>query len=139
MLRKRSRDTAPGAARCSPCGGSCAAIPGAAAATTRSPRVWSLGRAPFKPSPMEQRNLLLAIVLSVGILIAFQYVAERMRPPAPPPTPPRPAATQTAPSTPAPDSAVPGVATPEPAVAGAAAKAPAPATREAALAEQPRV
>ena len=33
---------------------------------------------------MEQRNLLIAIVLSVGILIAFQFVFERMRPAQPP-------------------------------------------------------
>ena len=34
---------------------------------------------------MEQRNLLIAIVLSVGILIAFQFAFERMRPPQPSP------------------------------------------------------
>ena len=33
---------------------------------------------------MEQRNLLIAIVLSVGILIAFQFAFERMRPAQPP-------------------------------------------------------
>ena len=33
---------------------------------------------------MEQRNLLLAIVLSVGILIGFQYLFEKMQPPRPP-------------------------------------------------------
>ena len=33
---------------------------------------------------MDQRNLLIAIVLSVGILITFQFIFERMRPPQPP-------------------------------------------------------
>ena len=32
---------------------------------------------------MEQRNLLLAIVLSVGILIGFQFVFQRLHPPVP--------------------------------------------------------
>src|SRR5579875_1902005 len=32
---------------------------------------------------MEQRNLLIAIVLSIAILIAFQFVYERLYPPAP--------------------------------------------------------
>jgi YidC/Oxa1 family membrane protein insertase len=36
---------------------------------------------------MEQRNLLIAIVLSVGILIGFQFVFQRLHPPAPPPAP----------------------------------------------------
>src|SRR5713226_8636284 len=82
---------------------------------------------------MEQRNLLLAIVLSVGILIASQFLLERLRPPAPPPAPPAPV-TQT---TPAPAATAPGVAVPGPAAAGAPAKGP--ETREAALAEQKRV
>jgi len=91
---------------------------------------------------MDQRNLLLAIVLSVAILVAFQYVFEKMRP-VPPPTPAPATATQTAPSTPAPAGASPGVAAPEviaPATtAGGTAMAPTPETREVALAEQPRV
>jgi YidC/Oxa1 family membrane protein insertase len=33
---------------------------------------------------MEQRNLLIAIVLSLGILIGFQFILQRLRPPAPP-------------------------------------------------------
>jgi YidC/Oxa1 family membrane protein insertase len=33
---------------------------------------------------MEQRNLLIAIVLSVGILIGFQFFFQRVHPPAPP-------------------------------------------------------
>ena len=42
---------------------------------------------------MEQRNLLLAIVLSVGILIVFQFVFEYMRPPQPPGSLPKAPAT----------------------------------------------
>src|SRR2546423_14692514 len=84
---------------------------------------------------MEQRNLLLAIVLSVGILIGFQFLFEKLHPP--PPTPPpgtQPTPAQTTPATPAPQTAAPGVASP-----GAAAPAAAPATHEVAIAEQPRV
>jgi YidC/Oxa1 family membrane protein insertase len=86
---------------------------------------------------MEQRNLLIAIVLSVGILIAFQFAFERMRPPTPPAptggtTAPAPAtpgsATQSAPPAPAASTNTPG-----------AAPAHAAETREAALAEQPRI
>jgi YidC/Oxa1 family membrane protein insertase len=91
---------------------------------------------------MEQRNLLIAIVLSVGILIAFQFAFERMRPPQPPgPTGGTPA---TAPATsgPATGSAPPGPAssadTPGTNAPGAA-PAHAAETREAALTEQPRV
>jgi YidC/Oxa1 family membrane protein insertase len=89
---------------------------------------------------MEQRNLLLAIVLSVGILIGFQFLLEKFQPVKPPP--PAPTHTQTTPgaATPgaaAPGAVTPGTATPAPAAGGAAA--PAPATREAAIAEQPRV
>jgi YidC/Oxa1 family membrane protein insertase len=87
---------------------------------------------------MEQRNLLLAIVVSVGILIGFQYLFEKLRPPAPPPVP-----TQTAPApAPAPNAAAPGVTTPggnAPTAAGTAAVAPGPETREQAIAEQPRL
>src|SRR5438552_2725298 len=88
---------------------------------------------------MEQRNLLLAIVVSVVILIGFQYLFEKMRPPTPA-TPPSPAATQTAP---APGTTSPGATAP--AATGAAgqasgtAVAPAAETREAAIAEQPRI
>ena len=89
---------------------------------------------------MEQRNLLLAIVLSVGILIGFQYLFEKLRPPPPTPavttqTAPAPgtAPTGTAPGTVAP-STVPG-ATPSPGAAAASTSE----TREQALAEQPRV
>ena len=91
---------------------------------------------------MEQRNLLLFIVLAVGILLGFNLLLEKIRP-----TPPVPApatATQTAPATQAPaanlpGTAAPGAAAPEPAKAGGAATAQAPQTREAAIAKQPRV
>ncbi len=82
---------------------------------------------------MEQRNLLLAIVLSVGILIVFQFAFEHMRPPQPPGSPPgTPVATSPAPTTAPP---APGVSTPAP---GVAAAKPA-LTREAVLAEQQRI
>src|SRR5438309_8373915 len=87
---------------------------------------------------MEQRNLLIAIVLSVGILIAFQFAFERMRPPQPSPPSGGPAVTAPATTGPASQSAAPS-----PAASGAAAPGAAPAhaveTREAALEEQPRV
>jgi YidC/Oxa1 family membrane protein insertase len=83
---------------------------------------------------MEQRNLLLAIVLSVGILIGFQYLFEKMSPPRPPP--PAPTAQQQAQPAPAtPGAVTPGTAVPAP---GAAAQ-PKAETREEAIAEQPRV
>src|SRR5947209_13211357 len=91
---------------------------------------------------MEQRNLLIAIVLSVGILIAFQFAFERMRPPQPPaptggtavtaPATTGPAS-QSAPPAPAPSSSAPGAAAP------GATPAHAFESRETALAEQPRV
>jgi YidC/Oxa1 family membrane protein insertase len=89
---------------------------------------------------MEQRNLLLAIVLSVGILIAFQFAFEHLRPPQPPP--PSGGTPVTAPTTPG-QTAPPAPATssanaPASNVPGAA---PGQATepREAVLAKQPRV
>ena len=90
---------------------------------------------------MEQRNLLIAIVLSVGILIAFQFAFERLRPPQPPgPT----GGTVTAPATsgPATQSAPPAPATatnPPGANAPGAVPAQAAETRKAALAKRPRV
>jgi YidC/Oxa1 family membrane protein insertase len=75
---------------------------------------------------MDQKNLLLAIVLSVGILIAFQFFAQKLAPPPPVPAP-SPATTATSPAPPAPGAAAPAV-TPS-----------APETRAQALAEQPRV
>jgi len=90
---------------------------------------------------MEQRNLLIAIVLSVGILIAFQFAFERLRPPqSPGPT----GGTVTAPATsgPATQSAPPAPATatnPPGANAPGAVPAQAAETRKAALAKRPRV
>ncbi|MBV8776094.1 MAG: membrane protein insertase YidC, partial [Alphaproteobacteria bacterium] len=87
---------------------------------------------------MDQKNLLLAIVLSVAILFGFQWAFERFLP--------HPSPNQTAPTLPAAQPA-PGAANPAPAAeapaggtapAGAASTALA-ATREAAIADQPRV
>jgi len=86
---------------------------------------------------MEQRNLLLAIVVSVGILIGFQYLFEKLRPP-PPVVPAVPTQTAPAPSTTAPGATAPGApGTAAPATGSAAA--PGVETREQAIAEQPRV
>ena len=87
---------------------------------------------------MDQRNLLLAIVLSVGILIGFQFVAAKLNlipstPPAPTPS------TQTAPGTPAPGAESPATTAPGPAAAGAKTAPPAALTREAAIAEEKRI
>src|SRR5262245_19871572 len=82
---------------------------------------------------MEQRNLLLAIVLSVGILIAFQFVFEYMRPPQPPG--PSPGTRATSPSTTEPAHLGAGAPTVTP---GATPAKPA-QTREAVLAEQQRI
>ena len=81
---------------------------------------------------MEQRNLLIAIVLSVGILIGFQFVFQRLHPPAPHvgPESTAPAAPATAPGA---GSVAPGTAAPG-AVAAKAAE-----TVEAATAGQPRI
>jgi len=85
---------------------------------------------------MEQRNLLLAIVLSVGILIGFQYLFEKLRPPQPPaPTP----ATATAPATGMAGNAAPGTAAPAPAATAGAPAVPASETREEAIAGEKRV
>ncbi len=83
---------------------------------------------------MEQKNLLLAIVLSVGILIGFQFLFDKLRPPTPPapaPAPGAPAQTGTPAASATPD-AVPGAT-------GATAATPGPQTRDAALKDQPRV
>ncbi|HEX3863898.1 MAG TPA: membrane protein insertase YidC [Stellaceae bacterium] len=86
---------------------------------------------------MEQKNLLLAIVLSVGILIGFQYFIEKIHPVTPQPAPATTAQT-TSPSPAAPSSAAPAGTT-----SGAAAPtteaATAAATREQALNDQPRL
>jgi len=79
---------------------------------------------------MEQRNLLIAIVLSVGILIAFQFVFQKLSPPVPIPSPaPAPATTSGAPP-------APGAATTP---AETAVAAPGAETRAEALSAQPRV
>jgi YidC/Oxa1 family membrane protein insertase len=81
---------------------------------------------------MDQKNLLVAIVLSVAILFGFQYVIGRFLP-APPPAKTTPAQAPPA----APGTATPGGTAPE---AGAPAPGAPPAeSREAAIADQPRV
>jgi YidC/Oxa1 family membrane protein insertase len=96
---------------------------------------------------MEQRNLLIAIVLSVGILIAFQFAFERIRPPQPPgqsggtavtTSAPSGRATESTPPSPTAPSKTPGSNAPT-STAPAAAPAQTAESREAALAEQPRV
>ena len=90
---------------------------------------------------MEQRNLLIAIVLSVGILIAFQFGFERLRPPQPPGPPGGTTVTAPATSGPATGSAPPAPAAGTNSGTNAPGAAPAHAaeTRDAALTEQPRV
>src|SRR5712691_8148909 len=90
---------------------------------------------------MEQRNLLIAIVLSVGILVAFQFGFERLRPPQPPGPPGGTPVTAPATSGPATGSAPPAPAAGSNPGTNAPGAAPAHAaeTRDAALAEQPRV
>jgi YidC/Oxa1 family membrane protein insertase len=81
---------------------------------------------------MEQRNLFIAIAVSIAILVGFQYVSERMAPPAPSPT------TSTQPAKPASSEAkaTSGAApTGAPTVAGSAKTEP----RPQALAATPRV
>jgi YidC/Oxa1 family membrane protein insertase len=88
---------------------------------------------------MDQKNLLLAIVASVAILFGFQYLSSKFLP-APPP--PAKSTAQTTPAQPAPGTAPPGPAAEAPtggtSPVGAASQALA-ETREAAIAEQPRV
>jgi YidC/Oxa1 family membrane protein insertase len=88
---------------------------------------------------MEQRNLLIAIVLSVVILIAFQFAYERIRPPPPHPAPSSVTAPATNPeSTAAPPA--PGATTNVPSAgAPGAAAAHAIESREAVIATEPRV
>jgi YidC/Oxa1 family membrane protein insertase len=81
---------------------------------------------------MEQRNLLLAIVVSVGILIAFQFLVGKFHPIAPPAPPPQPAATQTAPKTPGKAASTKSAAVGGKAVSGTA-------TLNEALAKEPRL
>jgi YidC/Oxa1 family membrane protein insertase len=90
---------------------------------------------------MEQRNLLLAIVLSVGILIGFQFLLEKFHPVTPVPAPSQTTPSQTTPGQTTPTQTAGAPATPVPGSATAPAPAPAPtaATREQAIAEQPRM
>jgi YidC/Oxa1 family membrane protein insertase len=87
---------------------------------------------------MEQRNLLLAIVLSVGILIGFQFLLEKFQLVKPPPAP---TPTQTTPATGSPagvaPGAVPGAIAPG-SVPATGPAAPAALTRESAIAARPR-
>src|SRR5213082_353885 len=90
---------------------------------------------------MDQKNLLLAIVISVAILIGFQFLFEKMRPPTPT-TPPVQTQTAQSPAKP-PDAAGPTPpGTNNPAAipnTTAATGVPAAESREQALAQQPRV
>jgi YidC/Oxa1 family membrane protein insertase len=81
---------------------------------------------------MEQRNLLIAIVLSLGILIGFQFIFQRLRPPAPPQGAPSgaPPTAASAPAAPAATSA---------AKAPGAVAAPAAKTLAAAVAGRPEL
>jgi YidC/Oxa1 family membrane protein insertase len=78
---------------------------------------------------MDQKNLLLAIVLSVAILFGFQYLSAKFFP-APLHPAPAPAAQSTG-TSPSPTAEAP--------TSGAATTQPAVETREAAIADQPRV
>jgi YidC/Oxa1 family membrane protein insertase len=82
---------------------------------------------------MEQRNLLIAIVVSVGILIGFQFLFERMHPP---PVPHAQTTTGTQATRPAATSsaAVPSTGTPGATAAGAPLQ-----PRAAVIGAQPRV
>jgi YidC/Oxa1 family membrane protein insertase len=91
---------------------------------------------------MEQRNLLIAIVLSVGILIAFQFAFERLRPPQPsgpsggtPVTAPAPSGTASQSAPPPPVTANNGPT----AAAPSTAQTQAVEAREAVIAAQPHV
>lgn len=81
---------------------------------------------------MDQKNLLIAIVLSVVILIGFQYFFEAIHPPVPV-APHQPAKTATT-VKPAENAPAPGVRVP-----GMVPTAAAVRSRAAALAEEPRV
>ena len=82
---------------------------------------------------MEQRNLLIAIVLSVGILIGFQFVFERLRPPPVPHAGTTATATTPQSAAPATTAGAPGVSAPGVLAASAAE------SRAAAIAGQPHV
>src|SRR6516164_9479711 len=139
MRQRQSAGTARLSASASRCGGSPVATLGVAAGTIRYRRPAvsiNRGLVSAPDTTMEQRNLLIAIVLSVGILIAFQFVFERMRPAQPPGlTPGTPVTAPATPSTASQSAAsTQGTATSAPGVAPAQAAE----TRGAAIAEQPR-
>src|SRR5207249_4529264 len=74
------------------------------------------------------------------ILIGFQFLFEKMQPPRPPAPPaPQTQPTQTTPSAQAPAPGAPATTAPGPTTAAGTAAAPGPQTREAAIADQPRV
>jgi YidC/Oxa1 family membrane protein insertase len=80
---------------------------------------------------MEQRNLFIAIAVSIAILVGFQYLSERMAPPTPPPT-----STQSAKPAPSEAQTTSGAAPAgAPTVTGSTKTAP----RSQALAATPRV
>jgi YidC/Oxa1 family membrane protein insertase len=92
---------------------------------------------------MEQRNLLLAIVLSVVILIGFQFFLEKLHP-TPPVVPAQTTQTTTPAGTASPGTATPGATSPSTAAgpsasAVAAVAGPGAETREQALADTHRV
>ena len=82
---------------------------------------------------MEQRNLLIAIVLSVGILIGFQFVFERLHPPPVPHVEPTATVPATQPAAPGATARAPGVSAPGVLAASAAE------SRAAAIASQPHI
>jgi YidC/Oxa1 family membrane protein insertase len=90
---------------------------------------------------MEQRNLLLAIVLSVGILFGFQFLIAKFYPPPPAPATSHAVAPKSAPATPATPatSTAPNGAAATGAAPTTAAAAGGSETRQAAIAEQPRI
>jgi YidC/Oxa1 family membrane protein insertase len=86
---------------------------------------------------LDQKNLLIAIVLSVAILFGFQYVFDKFLP-HPPPPPPKSATTGTPAASPA--NQAPGSTAPEAGTAPSGAAAAALAeSRDQAIADQPRV
>jgi YidC/Oxa1 family membrane protein insertase len=90
---------------------------------------------------MDQKNLLIAIVLSVAILFGFQYLSATFFPQPIHPTPAETTPAQPAPSAAGPTTS-PGPAAEAPASGAApagAASQPVAETREAAIADQPRV
>ncbi|HTZ34866.1 MAG TPA: membrane protein insertase YidC [Stellaceae bacterium] len=84
---------------------------------------------------MDQKNLFVAIVVSVAILFGFQYLFTKFMPPHPPPAPTAPAQPAAGATNPPPAAEAPASGT---APTGAASAALA-ETREQAIAAQPRV